>query len=82
VQDAEKLLANSTDEHSHETMEALRERLAAAQDRLGEIYTGARDKLASGARRTDEAIRDHPYEVLVAAVGIGVLIGLLLGRRR
>ena len=33
------------------------------------------------AKKTDEAIRTHPYESIGIAFGVGILIGVLIGRR-
>ena len=35
----------------------------------------------AGAKATDRAIREHPYEALGVAFGLGVLIGVLIARR-
>ena len=35
----------------------------------------------AGAKATDRAIREHPYESLGVAFGLGVLIGVLIARR-
>lgn len=81
VTDAEKMMGESLSEHSAEAISALRVRFAAAQERLGELYTGARQKVIAGAKCTDEAIRTHPYQSLAIALGAGLLAGVLLGRR-
>ncbi|MBL9200173.1 MAG: DUF883 family protein, partial [Opitutaceae bacterium] len=33
------------------------------------------------AKCTDSAIREHPYQALAIALGAGLLVGVLLGRR-
>lgn len=80
VTEAEKILADSP-EHSETRLEALRERYEAAQERLADYYASAKKKVVAGAKYTDEAIRTHPYQSLAIAVGVGVLAGLLIGRR-
>lgn len=60
---------------------ALRERLEAAQERLADLYQGARRNVIAGAKYTDGAIREHPYQSIAIAVGVGLLAGVLLGRR-
>lgn len=81
VAEAEKMIGNSVDEHSEEAMSTLRERLAAAQERFSELYTGARKKVVAGAKYADTTIRENPYQSLAVAVGVGLLIGVLVGRR-
>lgn len=81
VADAEKMMGDSLSEHSAEAMSALRVRFEAAQERLAEFYAGARQKVVAGAKCTDEAIRANPYQALAIALGAGLLVGVLLGRR-
>jgi ElaB/YqjD/DUF883 family membrane-anchored ribosome-binding protein len=81
VADAEKMVGDSISEHSEEAIGALRQRYEAAQERLGEFYEGTRKKVVAGAKYADETIREKPYQSLAVAVGIGLVVGLLLGRR-
>jgi ElaB/YqjD/DUF883 family membrane-anchored ribosome-binding protein len=81
VAEAEKMLGDSVTEHSADAMSALRARFEATQERLGELYAGARKKVVAGAKCTDEAIRENPYQALAIAAGVGLLVGVLLGRR-
>ena len=81
VSEAEKMLGDSLTEHSEDAVSALRSRFDAAQERMGELYAGARKRVVAGAKCTDEAIRANPYQSLAIAAGVGVLVGVLLGRR-
>ena len=63
------------------TLDSLRERLQAAQQRLGAAYEETRRKVVAGARGADETIRDHPYQSIAIALGVGLLVGALIGRR-
>ncbi len=81
VSEAEKMMGDTLTEHSEDAVSALRSRFNAAQERLGEFYTGARKKVVAGAKYTDEAIRANPYQSLAIALGAGLLVGVLLGRR-
>jgi ElaB/YqjD/DUF883 family membrane-anchored ribosome-binding protein len=81
VFEAEKMMSASFSENSEEAMSALRTRFAAAQERLGVMYDGAKQRVVAGARCTDEAIRANPYQSLAIAAGVGVVVGVLLGRR-
>lgn len=80
VSEAEAMLGDSLKEHSSEAVEALRARYEATQERLAEFYAGAKKKVVAGARYTDEAIRTHPYQSIAIAAGVGLLVGVLLGR--
>ncbi len=81
VQEAEKMMGDSISEHTADAVGALRERFDAAQERLGELYEGARRKVVAGAKCTDTAIRENPYQAMAIAAGVGLLLGVLLGRR-
>ncbi|HRE80959.1 MAG TPA: hypothetical protein PLN52_07910 [Opitutaceae bacterium] len=80
VAEAESLMGGDITDQARDKLEVLRERLTEAQERLGELYVTAKEKVTEGARRTDETIRAHPYESLAIALGIGVLLGALLRR--
>ena len=81
VAEAETMMGDSLTEHSADALNALRSRFDAAQERFGELYSGARKKVVAGAKYTDETIRANPYQSLAIAAGAGLLVGGLLGRR-
>jgi ElaB/YqjD/DUF883 family membrane-anchored ribosome-binding protein len=81
VLEAEKMIGTSVSEHSAEAVESLRARYAAASERLGEIYDGAKERVVAGAKSTDKVIRANPYQSIAIAAGAGLLIGILIGRR-
>jgi ElaB/YqjD/DUF883 family membrane-anchored ribosome-binding protein len=60
----------------------LRERFDAAQECFTDMYDEANKKVVSGAKYTDAIIRDHPYLTLAIAFKVGLLLGVLFGRRR
>ena len=61
--------------------EEARKRLAAALERGKEIYGRVSDKAVEGAKAADEAVHEHPYQVIAVALGVGALAGYLLARR-
>ena len=81
VKEAEHMMGDSVTEHSAEAIDALRTRFSAAQERFTEAYAGARKKVIAGAKYTDETIRANPYQAIAIAAGVGLLIGVVLGRR-
>ena len=81
VIEAEKMMSASLTEHTDDAMSALRTRFDAAQERLGVMYEGAKERVAAGAKCTDQAIRANPYQSLAIAAGVGMIMGVLLGRR-
>lgn len=82
VGEAEKMIGETAGEKSEEMLSSLRERFAAAQERFSEIYDGARRKVVAGAKYTDQTIRENPYQSVAVALGVGMLVGVLVGRRR
>lgn len=81
AQDAQDLMAATSDVAAEKVGEA-RKRLAAALESSQEMYGRVRDKAIDSAKATDEAVRNHPYQVLGIAFGVGALIGFLTARRR
>ncbi len=81
VAEAEKMMGESAPEATADIVSTLRQRYDAAQERLGEIYETTRQRVVAGAKCTDTAIRENPYQSLAIAAGVGLLVGVLLGRR-
>ena len=46
-----------------------------------ETYSRMQDKAVQGAKATDKAIRENPYQAIGIAFGVGALVGFLLSRR-
>ena len=82
--DAEDLLKATAGDVSEKAKEA-RGRLSAALERAKSTYANLQDQTIAGAKaaakKADVVIRDHPYESIGAAFGIGLLIGVLVARR-
>jgi len=64
-----------------EKVSEARKRLAAALDSAKEIAGRVREKAVEGAKATDEAVHEHPYQSIGIALGVGALIGYLAARR-
>lgn len=81
--EAERILGQAPHDtgNCEATMAALRERLEATQARVAELYEKGKKKVAAGAKYADETIRDNPYQSIAVALGVGLLAGVLLGRR-
>jgi len=80
VRDSEDLLKDSAGvvgEKAHELRERLAERLEMAKEAYQRFEARARE----GAKATDKVIREHPYQSIGIAFGVGVLIGVLVSRR-
>jgi len=79
--EAETMMAGSLTEHSADALSNLRARFSAAQERFGDIYEGAKKKVVAGAKYTDTTIRENPYQAMAVALGVGVILGVVIGRR-
>lgn len=62
-------------------MDALRARYENVSKRLTDFYSTARKRFVAGAKYPDTTIRENPYQALAVAAGLGLLVGVLLGRR-
>jgi ElaB/YqjD/DUF883 family membrane-anchored ribosome-binding protein len=80
AEDAHALMAATADV-AGEKVEDARKRLAAALERGKDIYGCVRERAVEGAKATDQAVREHPYQAIALGVGVGVLIGYLVARR-
>ena len=80
AEDARALMAATADVAGEKVSEA-RKRLAAALESGKQILGRVKDKAVEGAKATDEAVREHPYQALAVAFGIGAIAGYLISRR-
>jgi len=80
VQDGEELLRAGIEDLSERGM-AARERLAAALEVARDTRRKLQERATAGAQATDRAIREHPYESVGIAFGVGMLLGILLNRK-
>jgi ElaB/YqjD/DUF883 family membrane-anchored ribosome-binding protein len=80
TRDAEALMKATAGQAGDKAGE-LRERLAAALDSAKATCQRVEERAIAGAKVADQTIREHPYESIGAAFGIGLLIGVLVGRR-
>ncbi len=80
VHDGEELLRAGAQNLSERGM-AARERLAAALEVAKETQQKLQERALAGAKATDKLIREHPYQSIGVAFGIGMLLGILANRR-
>ena len=80
VENARALLSVTTDAASEKVAEA-RERLSAAIEKGRETWDDVQKGAVEGVKATDEVIREHPYQAIAIAFGLGALFGLLVTRR-
>ena len=80
AEDARALMRATADVAGEGVSEA-RKRLAAALDSGKKIFGRVKEKAVEGAKATDEAVREHPYQALAVAFGVGAIVGYLVARR-
>jgi ElaB/YqjD/DUF883 family membrane-anchored ribosome-binding protein len=80
MENAQTLLAATAHVAEEKVVEA-RKRLTVAIEKGKETWNSVREKAVAGAKATDQIIRDHPYQSIGVALGVGALIGFLLSRR-
>ena len=84
ITDAEELLhatAGQTEGKVVELRERIRSNLMDARHKLGDIEDAVKAKTKQAARATDDYVHEHPWRAIGSAVGFGLLVGLLIGRR-
>jgi len=77
AEDARTLLAATAQVAEQKVVEA-RKRVTNVLEQGWDIVS---EKTMAGCRATDDAIREHPYQALGTALGLGALVGFLLARR-
>lgn len=84
VGDAEDLL-KATASQSGEQIARIRTRaeesLRTARERMKEITQGAEVQARLAAREVDKQVHEHPWTAVGVAAGIGLVLGILLGRK-
>ena len=78
--DAEALLEATADNVSAQARVA-RTHLAAALEKAKTTYAEFEAHGIAAAKKADATIRAHPYKSTGVALGLGVLVGILIGRR-
>jgi ElaB/YqjD/DUF883 family membrane-anchored ribosome-binding protein len=88
VSETERLLksvnapAGSTDAEAAAAFDAkVDENLKAARERLEHLEDAFLQRAKAAVKSTDTFVREHPWQAMGIAAGIGILIGLLLKRR-
>ena len=82
--EADTLLKQATKESGEKANDLraqVESKLRAAKLKLQDMQDDAMDRAKATARATDEYVRDNPWQALGVAAALGVLVGLLIGRR-
>lgn len=84
VSDAEEILratAGVAGEKMVDLRERIGERLRDAKLRIADAEAALVDKTKAAARATDDFVNENPWQAVGIAAGIGLLLGIIIGRR-
>ena len=84
VSDAEETLratAGVAGEKVGELRERIIDRLRDAKVRIADAEEMLVDRTKAAARATDDYVNDNPWRAVGIAAGIGLLVGIIIGRR-
>jgi ElaB/YqjD/DUF883 family membrane-anchored ribosome-binding protein len=84
VGDAEDLLkatAGQTGEKVQQLRARTQESLANARARLEALGATAGERATEAARAVDRQVHENPWTAIGLAAGIGVIVGILIGRK-
>ena len=84
VSDAEEILratAGVAGEKMTDLRERIGERLRDAKLRIADAEAALVDKTKAAARATDDYVNDNPWQAVGIAGGVGLLLGIIIGRR-
>ena len=84
VSDAEELLratANQAGDKVGELRTKIQDHLVTARASLADAQAAMVDKAKEVGRVTDDYVQDNPWRSVGIAAGVGLVIGLLIGRR-
>jgi len=84
INDAEELLkitAGQAGERAAAVRDRLQKTIEQAKGKLVEAENKALDQTKAAARATDAYVHENPWRSVGIAAGVGLLFGLLLGRR-
>jgi ElaB/YqjD/DUF883 family membrane-anchored ribosome-binding protein len=84
VADAEELLkatAAMTGERVDKVRAKAEESVRGARARLQEMGDSAQMQAREAAREVEQQVRDNPWTAVGIAAGVGLVLGILLGRR-
>ena len=84
ISDTEELLratAGAAGEKVGDLRERLAIRLRDTKERIVDLEVALVDKTKAAARATDDYVNDNPWQAVGIAAGVGLLLGIIIGRR-
>jgi ElaB/YqjD/DUF883 family membrane-anchored ribosome-binding protein len=84
IADAEELLRQSAGEVGSSAValrERVEERIRQAREGIARLQDAAIEKARAAGHAADDWVHEKPWYAIGAAAGVGLLVGLLIGRR-
>jgi ElaB/YqjD/DUF883 family membrane-anchored ribosome-binding protein len=84
IADAEQLLKMTADEVGDGAAglrERLQQRMSDAKHSLLTLQASATEKARAAGHAADDYVHEHPWQSVAIGAGVGLLVGLLIGRR-
>jgi len=84
IADAEELLLLSADqagEGAAKLRERIQDRLVRAREQLSTVQASAVERAKAAGQAADHYVHDKPWQAVGIAAAVGVMVGLLIGRR-
>jgi len=72
----------NTREHTTNETSEVQAKLSAVIDKAQDLCERLQNQTASAAKATDRAVREHPYQAVGIAFGVGLLVGIIMARNR
>ncbi len=70
-----KALLEATRDVAGDHITEARKRLATALENSKHMLESVKEKAVAGAKATDEAVRNHPWQAIGIAVAVGAVVG-------
>lgn len=84
IEDAEELLKVTAGQAGDKVADLrirMQDRMDQAKKDLGQVQAAAVDQAREAAKATDHFVHDRPWTAVGIAAGVGLIAGLLIGRR-
>jgi ElaB/YqjD/DUF883 family membrane-anchored ribosome-binding protein len=84
IADAEELLRMGADQAGDQAAAwrvRIQERIDQARITLSHLQETAVDRAKAASRATDDYVHEHPWKAVGMAAGVGLILGMLIGRR-
>jgi ElaB/YqjD/DUF883 family membrane-anchored ribosome-binding protein len=84
VSDAEELLRLTADDVGEASLglrDRLKERLQHSRASLLDLQASATDRAKEAGRAADDYVHDHPWKSVAVGACVGLVVGMLIGRR-